>query len=342
MNHGPLPQRPISAPPAADAIAEQTSELRSGDAVVIATSPKAGSGAGRDCLQVLQEKLEAADLRVEVHGDVPTIRRRVDEAIARGRPPCVIAAGGDGTLNLMASLLPAEVPIMPLPLGTENLVARHYGVCNLPDAAAETVLRGRSLRIDAGIARFGDFDHPRRRSRERMFLVMASVGFDAQVVRRMHLTRRGHIRRISYAKPILATLRSYRYPPVRVERFGTEADGDPLTVAWALVFNLPRYAAGLAVETSADETDGLLDFCGLRDGSLLHGLRYLSGVISGRHATWPDVHRIRSERFRFSSEAPLAVQLDGDYVGRLPLDVRVAPQRVTLRLPNTPNPRAPR
>ncbi len=310
--------------------------------MVIASSPKAGSGAGRDRLELLRQKLAAADLRVEMHSDLATLRHRVDEALEGGRPPCVVAAGGDGTLNLMASLMPASVPIMPLPLGTENLVARHYGVSNLPEAAAETILRGRSLRIDAGIARFGDATQPRRRSRERMFLVMASVGFDAQVVRRMHLTRRGHIRRISYAKPILATLRSYRYPPVRVEQFGSEADGDPLTVAWALVFNLPRYAAGLAVEAGADETDGLLDFCGLRDGSLLHGLRYLGGVICGRHARWPDVHRVRSEHFRFSSETPLAVQLDGDYVGRLPLEIRVAPQRVTLRLPNQPQPPNPR
>lgn len=312
--------------------------LRSGDTVVIATSPKAGSGAGREGLDLLEQKLRAADLRVARETDVAIIIRRVEEASERGRPPCVIAAGGDGTLNLMASVLSAEVPIMPLPLGTENLVARHYGISSSPLAAAETVLRGRSLRIDAGFANFGTRSESRRRRRERMFLVMASIGFDAQVVRRMHLTRRGHIRRWSYLKPILATLRSYRYPPVRVELAG--ADAEPLRVAWALVFNLPRYAAGLAVETEADETDALLDFCGLREGSTLHGLRYLGGVLTGRHAGWPDVHRIRGDRFRFSCDAPLAVQLDGDYAGRLPVEVRIEPQRVTLRLPTPTNRRA--
>lgn len=312
-----------------------STNLRDGDTVVIATSLKAGSGAGREGLDLLEQALRAADLRVARETDVAIITRRVDEALERGRPPCVVAAGGDGTLNLMASVLSAEVPIMPLPLGTENLVARHYGVSSAPLAAAETILRGRSLRIDAGIASFGSRAESLRRRRERMFLVMASIGFDAQVVRRMHLTRRGHIRRWSYLKPILATLRSYRYPPVRVELVGEEAEA--LKVAWALVFNLPRYAAGLAVETEADETDALLDFCGLREGSMLHGLRYLGGVLAGRHAGWPDVHRIRGERFRFSCDAPLAVQLDGDYAGRLPVEVRIEPQRVTLRLPTPTN-----
>lgn len=332
----------LSVPPLGEGDPEPAaSDLRSGDSVVIATSPKAGSGAGREGLALLQQKLRAAGIRVDRETDVAIIIRRVEEALQRGRPPCVVAAGGDGTLNLMASVLPATVPIMPLPLGTENLVARHYGVSCSPEEAASTVLRGRSLRIDAGIARFGSRAESRKRQQERMFLVMASIGFDAQVVRRMHLTRRGHIRRWSYLKPILATLRSYRYPPVHAERTGAAAaDAEALTVAWALVFNLPRYAAGLAVETEANETDGLLDFCGLREGSTLHGLRYLGGVLTGRHVGWPDVHRIRGDSFRFSCDAPLAVQLDGDYAGRLPVEVRIEPQRVTLRLPTPTNLRA--
>lgn len=274
-------------------------------------------------------------MEVVVETDITVVQKRVAAESASGRKMCVAAAGGDGTLNLLASVLPPEVPLMPFPLGTENLVARHYGLLGPTgtfdlDVAVQTVLRGRLKRVDAGMATFLKRNKSRR---DKLFLIMASVGFDAEVVRRMHLTRRGHINRWSYLKPILASLRKYRYPRIRVESPGGTSSDDPLTVAWALLFNLPRYAAGLSIESLADETDGELDFCGLSYGSHVHGLRYLVGVLTGRHTSWKDVKRVRGASFRLTSTLPVAVQLDGDYAGRLPVEIRVEPQRVTLRLP---------
>ncbi|XZE55211.1 diacylglycerol/lipid kinase family protein [Planctomycetaceae bacterium SH139] len=324
-------------------------EMRAGDRVLIASSPKAGSGQGRQLIEQIRAELTAAGVIVTVETDLLAIDRWLAAGEQRG---CVIAAGGDGTVNLLASRLSAEVPIMPLPLGTENLLARHYGMFvgrRLPAASwfTEVVLRGRTEVIDAGLARF--LGSGRQQPRERMFLIMASVGFDAEVVRRMHLTRRGHIRRWSYFKPIWSMLRNYRYPLVRVRAEGllnqvadgavADASGAELAavesqVAWALVFNLPRYAASLAIESAADATDGKLDFCGLTRGSHWHGMRYLLGVLTKRHTRWADVLRFQSRRMWLESDERMSVQLDGDYAGRLPMEIQVVPSRVTLRLPN--------
>jgi diacylglycerol kinase family enzyme len=326
-------------------------ELGRGDLVIVAASPKAGSGEGHRRISQVSARVAASGIEVVVESSLKKIVALVTQAITSQRPLCVAAAGGDGTLNLLASALPRHIPLMPFPLGTENLVARHYGLLSPTgvfdeQVAADTLIRGRLLRIDAGFAKFLS---RRKLRRERMFLIMASVGFDADVVRRMHLTRRGHIRRWSYLKPILASLRRYHYPRIHVERLdhdrsaatsGAAATGetdsrgdDPLTVAWALLFNLPRYAVGLTICATADATDGKLDFCGLRYGSHVHSLRYLAGVLLGRHTTWADVTGLQGCKFRLSSSKPLAVQLDGDYAGRLPIEVRLEPQRVLLRLP---------
>ena len=45
---------------------------------------------------------------------------------------------------------------------------------------------------------------------------MVGCGFDAHVVRGLHAQRRGHIRHTTYIKPILASIRSYEYPEMRV------------------------------------------------------------------------------------------------------------------------------
>lgn len=319
--------------------------LQKGDLLLIVGSPKAGAGNSGARIALLKERIAAAGLETAIESDITTVQKRVAEELLSKRRLCVAAAGGDGTLNLLASVLSPSVPLLPFPLGTENLVARHFGLLGKNgsfdiNVAVDAVLNGRNHRIDAGVATFLKRNGSHR---EKMFLIMASVGFDAEVVRRMHLTRKGHIHRLSYLKPILAVLRRYRYPRISVESgeelscehpIIDEAGLKSLSVAWGLIFNLPRYAVGLSIESMADETDGQLDFCGLDRGSHFHGLRYLLGVVTQRHTSWKDVKRFRASWFKLNSKTPIAVQLDGDYAGRLPMEVRVEPRRVTLRLPN--------
>lgn len=318
--------------------------------VIVACSPNAGAGDGSQRLEDFLAALTARQIEVVVRSELSAIEQLI------ARPPedlvetVLVAAGGDGTLNLIASRADPQLPVMPLPLGTENLVARHYGLFEpgrfpTTQRLLQTLLHGEDRTIDAGMV---TFPKARKGRRERMFLIMASVGFDAEVVRRMTLTRRGHIRRWSYFKPILATLRKYRYPPIRVSAVlaaaGAAAGGEAMEttaaktectpVAWALVFNMPRYAAGLEIESAAREDDGVLDFCGLTRGSHVQGVRYFLGVLLGRHTAWRDVHRMPVRELTLESDRPLAIQLDGDYTGRLPVRIRLARRRVTLRVPS--------
>ena len=321
------------------------SPMAAGDLLLIVSSPKAGAGDGSGRIAKLKDRVGAAGLEVVQESNITVVEKRVRQEQDAGRRLCVAAAGGDGTLNLLASVLGSEVPLMPFPLGTENLVARHYGLMGPNgefdiNVAVSAVLNGANRVVDAGVATFLKRNGSRR---NKLFLIMASVGFDAEVVRRMHLTRKGHINLWSYLKPIVAVLRRYRYPRIEVEQLdrqpeavvekAAELQSERFKVAWALLFNMPRYAAGLSIESLADETDGALDFCGLSYGSHFHGLRYLFGVLSGQHTRWADVKRFRGASFRLSSGKPVAVQLDGDYAGRLPMEVRVESKRVTLRLP---------
>ena len=109
--------------------------------------------------------------------------------------------------------------------------------------------------------------------RQPLFTLMAGCGFDADVVRRLHRQRTGNIHHLSYAKPILDSIRKYDYPELRV----TYAPADvvrrdeltaEITARWVFVVNLPRYAGGLSFAPQASGTDGLLDVCTFKEGSL--------------------------------------------------------------------------
>jgi len=82
----------------------------------------------------------------------------------------------------------------------------------------------------------------------------------------------GHISHYSYAKPILDSIRNYEYPELTISC----DDHPPFTARWGFVFNLPCYALGLRIAPHADGTDGMLEVCTFKEGSLS---RYMAEMI---------------------------------------------------------------
>ncbi len=241
----------------------------------------------------------------------------------------VVAAGGDGTARLVAEKTPPHLPLTILPLGTENLLARHLDLSTDTRGMAERIADGWTVQIDAGEAN------------GRLFTLMVGCGFDADVVRRLHRDRRGHIHHLSYIKPIVDAIRNYDYPPVRVHYRPVPNGASPgsdrpageneaVTARWVFVVNLPRYAGGLNFAPEASGTDGLLDVCTFKEGSLWSGLLYLGGVVLGQHQTMEDCCLIRTPELTIESAAPVPYQIDGDPGGELPLTIRILPKRLTL------------
>ena len=291
--------------------------------IILFTSPKAGSGAARDQIPRLAELLEQAKLTFHEISSPDELSQLLDQTQQnRARRPIVIAAGGDGTISLVASLCDSQTPILPMPLGTENLLAKHFGHHNDADSVLTTIQNGKAVRLDAGEAN------------GRLFLIMATVGFDAEVVRRLHLRRKGHIRRASYYGPILKALLKYRFPKLVVSQH--DPNGRSIgaqQVSWAMVFNLPCYAASLQIAPDAIGDDGKLDLVTFARRGMLNGVRYVLAVALGRHHRLADVQQHPVSEVLIESDARVAYELDGDYAGRLPLEIKTLRQRVTLMVP---------
>ena len=297
---------------------------RRASVVVILTSPKAGSGVGREQLPKLEELLISNGFEVHCTTSLDAFRKLTHDRPA-DQMPIVVAAGGDGTLSLVIETIPAALPVVPMPMGTENLLARYFGHSIRAEQVLETIQRGQSYWMDAGQAN------------GKLFLVMATCGFDAEVVRGMHLTRRGHIRRYHYFGPIIRAIRRYRFPKIRV-RFRSEEESaidESFSCRWAMVFNLPRYGGNLAIEPDASADDGLLDLITFKKGYVLPSIRYLWGIVTRQHRSFRDVRRLRRTEFHITSERRVAYQLDGDYGGHLPLSIQILPRRVHLLLPTS-------
>ena len=298
--------------------------------MLISVNPKAGRRSSGRRVDRLVELLRRHGFHVEVSTDLTEVSAQADRLHAQGQLRALVGVGGDGTAAELANRTAPGVPITLLPAGTANLIAKHLRLAATPEKLCHSIAAGALLRLDAGTAG------------GRLFLVMVSCGFDAEVVQRVHTHREsggGHIGYRSYLKPILESIRSYEYPEIRIycdQPCGgaPEDPSAPMIARWAFAFNLPCYGWGLPLAPEAVGTDGLLDLCTFARGSLLHGLRYLvAAQLGGRHQGLADCRMRRGRRFRMTSDKPVAYQLDGDPGGFLPVDVEVLPGRLTLVVP---------
>ena len=185
-------------------------------------------------VQRLCAELERVSLEPRQIENLDQLSSQTENLLSAGQLRAVVAAGGDGTIAEIVNRTPPGTPVAILPLGTENLLAKYLEIAAEPAAIAQMVADGWTTWIDAG------------RANGRLFLLMASVGFDAEVVRRLHAARAGNIRHSTYIKPILQTIRNYKYPKLRVHCAPTATGGNRVIhCRWAFVFNVPRYGFGL-------------------------------------------------------------------------------------------------
>jgi len=114
------------------------------------------------------------DFKAEISTDLEHVTRLADELTEEGKLRVLVGVGGDGTAAELVNRTKEGTPITLLPAGNENLLARHLFLGSTPESLAETIAHGRVIHLDAG------------RATGRIFLLMASCGLDAEVVRRVH------------------------------------------------------------------------------------------------------------------------------------------------------------
>lgn len=296
------------------------------DRVLISVNLTAGPRSAQRRVDRLVQLLVERGFRTEILTELDAVAERANHWHAEGRLRTLVGVGGDGTAAELVNRIAPGVPLTMLPAGNENLLARYLKLGRTPEAVCRTIVDGALVRLDAG------------RAGQRIFLLMIGCGFDAEVVRRVHDHRTGHIRKRNYFKPILELIRSYEYPELRVywgdgDTDAAQLQSPPAVVRWLFAFNLPCYGGGLRLAPRADCTDGLLDVCAFRRGSLWHGLQYTAAVLLGQHQAMADCTIRRVQRLRITSQAEVPYQLDGDPGGLLPVDVEVLSGRLALVVP---------
>ena len=231
---------------------------RDADRVAILFNPKAGPTDSRARVEHLAKLLDARGFTTALFTDLDEAASQANRWHAERRLRAWIGVGGDGTAAELLNRADEGAPISFLPAGNSNLLAVYFKLSKAPETLCQTIAEGVVARVDAGEAN------------GRLFSLMVGCGFDAEVVRRVHENRTGHINLGTYGKPILKSIRGYDFPQIRIQ-WDESVEAMPAEARWLLAFNLPCYGGGLRIAPEADGSDGLLDVCCLRRGPVLAG-----------------------------------------------------------------------
>jgi len=230
----------------------------------------------------------------------------------------VLACGGDGTVNEAANgLAGSRTALGVLRGGMGDVFAKEAGIPRPPERALAAVLEGERRRFDLGTAN------------GRYFLLMAGVGLDAEVVRRVPDAMKRRLGSTAYVLWGLRLLPGYRARRTVLRIDGEERERD---LFWLLLGNTRSYGGAIDVTSRAVVDDGLLDayvFEGRGLGwAAVTGLRIALHRQDGGRGV--DYRRVRS----LEVAAPgIPVQADGEYFGETPVRFGVAPGALEVMLP---------
>lgn len=294
------------------------------DLIVIQRNPTSGSGRGRREVLRLLKELQRRGFETRVYHDRARLSRFVNRpAVLNGpavadRLRCLVAAGGDGTISSLVQRHP-EFPIAVLPLGTENLVAKHLGLRCDGVGLASVIQDGRFLSFDTGLVG------------SRRFLLMASAGLDAEVVRLLALARTGNISHLSYFLPILTAFRRYQFPELQVKN----EQGEVVAIgSHVLVSNMPEYGMKIPFCPGSNPHDGLLDVRVFKQSGILRTALHVFRTKLGRKDSAEQLVRFRAPMVSLETQDPsVPLQADGDPCGAGAVTIRVAEEKMSLLVP---------
>jgi diacylglycerol kinase family enzyme len=288
--------------------------------IIFILNHRAGTGRAGELQATIEKLAQEAGVAVQIlvaneGADLPDMARAAVKDGAR----TVVAGGGDGTVNAIASALAgSDVALGVLPLGTLNHFAKDMGLPLGEEDAVRAALTGQAVRVDVGEVN------------GRIFLNNSSIGLYPRLVRFREAERRkGHNKWLAFLRAILATLR--RHGLFHVELQIDEGKSLSRRTAFVFLGNNEYETAGLNIGARRTLDGGALWLCLPRRGGRIDLLRLALLTLFGRlQERELEFRRAAAVEIR-TRRRQLSVALDGEVV-RMPAPLAYRIRRQALQV----------
>jgi YegS/Rv2252/BmrU family lipid kinase len=236
----------------------------------------------------------------------------------------IVAAGGDGTINeVVEGMVHSRVPLAILPAGTANVLAMEMKLGSRLERVAERLEECRPQRIPVGrlICDGGRVD--------RHFMLMAGIGLDAHIVYNVNAGLKARVGKVAY------WVAGWSLLGKRLGQFSVEAGGQRRECSFALISKVRNYGGDFEIARNVNLMDDEFELVLLEGRNTLRYVKYFTGMVLNNLAGMKGASVLRADRINICcpSDDRIYVQIDGEFAGRLPAEIRIVPDALTLLIP---------
>ena len=287
-------------------------------------NPVAGQGDSEQDLATIKRHLEP-----EFTLDIQFTTKEIDGAeLARqavmNDAKIIIASGGDGTISAVTeSLIETDIILGVIARGTANAFANALGIPDTVEAACENILAGTIKKVDAAMCN------------DKPMILLAGIGFEAETVKDADREAKDRLGMLAYILSGLKQLQEFEEFTAEIETKDKviTVDASAVTIANAAPPSsvLAQGTAGVIFD------DGLLDITILapqtKTGAIATSIRLLQSGGNEQAVEREGVGYLRSSWVKVSTDPPQKVVLDGEIVGKTPIEVKCIPGGLNVFVP---------
>jgi YegS/Rv2252/BmrU family lipid kinase len=259
------------------------------------------------------------------------------EAVGQGRS-LLIAVGGDGTLHEVANgILEAggNAAIGYVGQGTGGDFRRSLGIEHRLDAYTEAIASGRERRIDAGRLRYRD---PEGATQTRWFVNIVSAGMGGLVDAYVSDTTKALGGKAAYFWASARALLRCRRGRLRCDvTLGDDRHVRRVDSLMMAICNGRYFGSGMHVAPMAKLDDGRFEVVSLNAPNKLAFAVSSRKIYRGAHLSAPGAEHFACDRIAIDLEneearSTFLLDVDGEPLGGMPLEVQLVPGALRLRM----------
>ncbi len=243
----------------------------------------------------------------------------------------IIVVGGDGTMNEVVNGIftqkttpTTDISLGVVSVGTGNDWGRTYDIPMDYDKAVGVIKKGNTLLQDAGTVSY--FNSTRKK--ERFFINMAGLGFDALVAQKTNADKiRGRGNPMLYLVNLISSLFIYKSCGIKVVVDGKEVRDKIFSIS----IGIGQYnGGGMRQAPDAKTDDGLFDVTIIRDISRLSVIASVRRLYNGTIKQHKRVASFVGKQILIEAEQPILLETDGESLGNSPFEFNIVPKSVRV------------
>lgn len=234
-------------------------------------------------------------------------------------PDGLLVAGGDGTVHEIVNLMMRghlDLPLGIIGSGTSNDFATYLGVNADLEAYLDTIVSGRSRRVDLGLVD-GTY-----------FINVASGGAMACIAHEVNVRIKNSLGKMAYYLKGIGDLPKFRYFPLKIEADGMHYELETflfVIINSPVVGSMKNVARGVAVD------DGKLDLLSIGKCSIPKLMSITADLIAGKPVSEREnVLHVQAKSFCIESGISVESDIDGECGPMLPLTIETVPRAVAI------------